>query len=816
MKFIKHFFPSVLLLGLIYHLSKPLGSAPALGRFFSPFEGFMQNSESKFANAADSELSITGLKDAVQVKYDNNAVPHIFANNEADLYFAQGFVMAKDRIWQMEFYTLAAAGRISEIVGAKALAFDQYNRRIGMAKTAAEIAKNLKSDPASAKVMDAYTAGVNAYIAQLAYKNMPVEYKILGYTPSNWSNEKTILMLMNMRNTLSGGSTDYRISNVLAKYGMETVTELFTDYPLSESPIIPEGTPFNFTKVPVITPTKIMADGDKAAALSFAIPEARPEIGSNNWAVGGQKSATGLPILANDPHLNLTLPSIWYQMQLSCPGVNVYGVALPGCPGIVIGFNKDIAWGVTNVGSDVLDFYKIKFKDATQNEYWYNGQWKKTTQRIEKYKVKNGVEVIDTVTYTHHGPIIYNDDAESNFSKNVPIGHAMKWGSNESKGSDLMTFYHLNRAKNYADYRKALTYYVAPAQNFIFASNENDISITPNGKLPLKWKGQGKYVLDGSDPQHDWQGWIPADQNPSVKNPPRGFVSSANQSSTDKTYPYYMGWRYATPYRAIRINERLTAMKNATADSLRMLQNDNMNVAARRILPKLLTILEQSGEKSPEFEALKKWNFRNDANEVGATIFELWSDYLMKGIWKDEFSQDDKMMFPTDERTFDIIEQKPTSKWFDDITTKTKVESLADITNATFKASLDSLTRANGPFAADTWKWSKVKATEIKHLVSQFSGFTRKGINNGGGSRIVNATTKTTGPSWRMVVELDKTWPRGFGLYPGGQSGNPGSKYYDNMIDRWAEGKLDTLIFMKDANDAVLKNAKKINLKPKK
>ena len=816
MKFIKHFLPSVLLLGFIYLLSKPLGPAPALGRFFSPFEGFMQNSEKKTDALSESDLTITGLKEDVQVKFDANAVPHIFANNEADLYFAQGFVMAKDRIWQMEFYTLAAAGRISEIVGSKALGFDRYNRGLGMAKTAAEISENLKKDPASAKVLDAYTAGVNAYISQLSYKNMPVEYKIMGYEPSPWSNEKTILMLMNMRNTLSGGSTDYKISNVVAKYGLETVNELFTDYPLSESPIIPVGTPFNFAKIPVKTPSAIMAEGQKAQALSFAVPEARPEIGSNNWAVGGQKSATGLPILANDPHLNLTLPSIWYQMQLHCPGVNVYGVALPGCPGIVIGFNKDIAWGVTNVGSDVLDFYKIKFKDASQNEYWYNGQWKKTTQRIEKYKVKGAVEIVDTVTYTHHGPVIYNKESEGNFSKNVPIGHAMKWGSHESDGSDLMTFYHLNRAKNYDDYRKALTYYTAPAQNFIFASNTNDISITPNGKLPLKWKGQGKYILDGSNPEHEWQGWIPKEQNPTVKNPPRGFVSSANQSSVDPSYPYYLGWRFATPYRAIRINERLTAMKNATADSLRLLQNDNMNVAARRILPNLIATLEKSGEKSEAFDMLKKWNYKNDANEVGATIFEMWSEFLMKGIWDDEFSMEDKMMYPTDERTYDIIQQKPTAKWFDNVKTTNKVETLADITMATFKASIDSLIRANGTMSPETWKWSKVKGTEIKHLVSQFGGFSRKNINNGGGSRIVNATTKTTGPSWRMVVELDKAWPRAYGLYPGGQSGNPGSKYYDNMIDKWAEGKLDTLVFMKDRNDQILKNANKLNLKPKK
>ena len=329
-----------------------------------------------------------------------------------------------------------------------------------------------------------------------------------------------------------------------------------------ESPIIPVGTEWDFSPVEIPqVPSQIMANGDEIAGLN--VPRSNPNIGSNNWAVHGSKSATGLPILANDPHLTLSLPSIWYQMQLHSPNVNVYGVALPGSPCIVIGFNKDIAWGVTNVGSDVMDFYKIKFRDNSRSEYWYEGQWKPITKTLEKFKLKNGTVMVDTLLSTHHGPIVYNTNEEKNFSKDTPAGHAMRWVALETEGSDILTFHFLNRAKNYDDYRKALTYYVAPAQNFIFASNENDIAITPNGKLPLKWEGQGKYILDGSLASHDWQGWIPAEQNPHVKNPPRGFVSSANQSSTDPSYPYYMGWKYAPMYRGARINERLAAMQNA-------------------------------------------------------------------------------------------------------------------------------------------------------------------------------------------------------------------------------------------------------------
>ncbi|MCD8539644.1 MAG: penicillin acylase family protein, partial [Leadbetterella sp.] len=263
-----------------------------------------------------------------------------FAANEDDLYFAQGYLVAKDRLWQMEFYTLVSSGRLTEIVGETAFEFDRYNRRLGMARAAMEIAENQKKDEKAWRILNAYAAGVNTYISQLSYKKLPVEYKILGYEPEEWTPLKTILMLMNMRNTLNGSSDDFRLTNVLARYGIDTINDLYPDYPSVESPIIPSGTSWNFTPESLKPPLGYASSPARKSAQPLHYPSRSPGIGSNNWAISGSKSATGLPILSNDPHLGLTLPSIWYQMQLSAPGVNVYGVALPGCPGIVIGFNK--------------------------------------------------------------------------------------------------------------------------------------------------------------------------------------------------------------------------------------------------------------------------------------------------------------------------------------------------------------------------------------------------------------------------------------------------------------------------------------------
>lgn len=817
MRFIKLIWPSVVALALIYVFHHAWGVLPPLGKLFSPFQGYLQNA-GEGPGSGDDEIVLRGVKDEVVIRYDDNAVPHIFAKNDDDLYFAQGYVIARDRLWQMEFYTLVAAGRLTEVVGGGALEYDRFNRRLGMARSAAAIAERLEADTIASGILDAYAAGVNAYIAQLAYKDFPVEYKLLNYSPEPWSPYKSILMLMNMRNTLSGGSNDYRLTQVLARYGPDLVADLFPDYPAMESPIVPMGTAWDFDPLDVPPVPEEVAALPDSGLLAFSVPAPRPEVGSNNWAVAGDRSATGLPILANDPHLQLTLPSIWYQMQLSSPNVNVYGVALPGTPAIIIGFNKDVAWGVTNVGSDVMDFYRIRFRDSTFAEYWHDGRWKPTTMHVESFTLKGRGELRDTLYYTHHGPIVYHKAAETGYTSSVPVGYAMRWGANEIDGADVLTFHYLNRATDYDDYRSALAYFTAPAQNFVFSSNGGDIAITSNGKLPLKWKGQGKYLLDGTLAAHDWQGWVPRAQNPSVKNPPRGFVSSANQFPADTTYPYYLDWEFAHPSRAIRINERLGAMAAATADSLRELQNDNFNVDARRILPRLLRGLatDDSIRRSAEYDALDRWNYWNDANEVGATIFESWLEELLAAVWGDEFPQDEELRYPSLDRTYELINNEPDARWFDNVLTADTVETLDGIICQSFQQTVSKLRRRLGELSATDWAWGRVKNTRIMHLVPNFRSFGRTGIVNGGGSSIVNATSGTHGPSWRMVVQLDGEWPMAYGLYPGGQSGNPGSAYYDNMIDRWANGELDTLLFMKSVDEQSPRLQRHVVLKPKK
>ncbi len=783
---------------LLVVLNMKLGDVPPLGKFLDPFRGFWANAESRNIDPAE-KMQLGELQDEVTIRYDQSRIPHIFAKNDHDLYFAQGFVTARDRLWQMDFQTRFASGRLSEVVGAKAVELDRYQRRMGMLYGAEKMVEEMEKDPVIKQVIAAYTDGINAYIRTLDPKDYPIEFKILNYSPEEWKPLNCALLLKLMSATLTGGSDEMYMSNVLSRFGPQVVNNLFPDFPHREDPIIPPGTKWNFQALAI----------PKAPAEGMFAGEVRTRqkvdgIGSNNWAVSGEKSATGYPLLANDPHLDLTLPAIWYQTQLVSPEMNASGVAIPGAPGIIIGFNKDVAWGVTNVGADVLDWYHIRFRDDSRKEYWYNNQWRPVTRRIEKIAVRGGKVIRDTILFTHHGPVVYQSgEKPSNFAKvrNIPEGKALKWIAH-LPSNDVRTFYMLNRAKDYNGYREALKHYTAPAQNFVFASVQNDIAITPNGYFPLKYKDQGKFILDGSNPANDWHGRIPAEQNPTVRNPSRNFVSSANQSSTDPTYPYYINWEFSATERGRRINERLTAMSHATVDSMRNLQNDNYSILARDLLPSLLEAVRPDALNATERESLQivsKWNKRYDAGEIGASIFEIWQKQLIEEIWKDEFGDPaTPMRYPSRDRTVQLIVETPDSRWFDNTATP-EVETLPDIVNKAFRFAVDSLTRRHGTLGAN-WQWAKVKGSHVPHLAA-ITGFGSKTLLNGGSKHSVNALGEKNGPSWRMVVELGPQ-VRAYGIFPGGQSGNPGSIFYDNMLDKWTSGSLQELLFLRSPDES--------------
>lgn len=801
MKYLTFIISLIISISLIYALNTKFGDTPPMGKLFNPHSGFWKNAEA-IDHSIHIEEDLNSVSKEVKIVFDDNLVPHVFAFNDHDLYFAQGFVTAKLRLWQMEFQMLFASGRLSEIVGEKALNLDKFQRKIGMIWSAKKTLQYVEQDEEMAAVLNAYTDGINYYIENLSARDKPLEYKILDYEPEKWTNLKTILLLNYMSWDLSGYNTDLRLTNILKKFGPEVVKELYTSDDPYMDPIIPPGTEPDFEPVSI---PEIPEDAEKAlvenqTSSQLALLEPDKDNGSNNWAISGTRSATGKPILANDPHLTLSLPSIWMQIHLVTPEMNVYGVSLQGAPGVIIGFNKKVAWGVTNVDSDVMDWYKIKFKDSTMTEYYHEGRWKNTTKRNSVIKVRGGEDQFLEIIHTHHGPVVFNP-GEKSLRPTLPNGAAMKWIAHVPSNV-IKTFYLLNRAEDYKDYTSALKYHYCPAQNFIYADNQNNIAIWPNGRFPLKWEGQGKYILDGTNPKHDWQGWIPQEQNPHVKNPERGFVSSANQDVTDSLYPYYLNWEFTTFERGARINDLLEKMENGRADDLRKIQNDNFNLQAEMAVPKFLEILQtkknMSDLEKQSISMLQNWDYKMGPESIAASIYDALWEFYDKALWADEFSAKDPIMLrPDNTRSLMLLQDSIEAKWFDNIKSPEK-EDRSFIVNKSFG---DAISYLKDKFGEDikTWQWGSVKGTNVEHL-AKLPGMGTEKLWIGGGHNMVNATKKHKGPSWRMVVELGEE-PNAFGIYPGGQSGNPGSPYYANMIDDWASGQLRPLNYIKSADE---------------
>ncbi|MDZ7880917.1 MAG: penicillin acylase family protein [Saprospiraceae bacterium] len=793
----------------------------ALGSLLSPFEGYWHNGDKLTATPSDEILK--GIKSTVKIAYDDRDVPHVFAETIEDAYFTQGFLHANNRLWQMEFLARAAGGGLSEVLGDRKITpslstvdVDKLSRRRGIVKGAERTVEAWKKDPEAWKLIESYAAGVNTLIGKLSYKDYPVEYKIFGVKPETWTPLKMALIVKYMALDLALGSQDMQATNAKALLGSD-FDFVFPAYFKEQSPIIPTGT--SFKKSPSVAPKTSMSNIApyplSNSALSsihntlLPFPDAEtetqpdPSNGSNNWVVAASKTKNKRPILSGDPHLNLRLPAIWYEMELSTPEMNVYGTSIPGMPSIIIGFNDHIAWTPTNVGHDVVDWLSIKWKDASKMEYLLDGAYKKVETRIENINVKGGATVNDTVKYTVWGPVIYENDTVANANM------AFRWLDNEITGLSPTVTYKLNKAKNYDDYAAAIQDWNIPAQNIAFACKDGDIALRVQGAFPDKPKGQGRFVQDGSLSSSSWKALIPKADIPFSKNPARGFVSSANQHSTDPSYPYYYHSENFEGYRGRIVNNLLSKSDSFTVEDMMKMQNDNSSLMAEEALPNMIKHLDVASLSAPEqalLADLQGWNKQYDADLTAPVVFEEWYNAFFEETWDEILSNPNakRIMKPSTVRTVFLLRDEPNNKFFDNISTPEK-ETAKEICTKSFKKMAVGMAKVTAEIALKyptnpKPTWSNYKDTEIPHI-SNIPGLGRTKIASGGQARSLNSIKKSNGPSWRMVVELGGDKPRAFVNYPGGQSGNPGNKHYAEFIDKWAKGEYYEAIFLRKADE---------------
>jgi penicillin amidase len=788
-------FPLLALIILIYAFSSSMFNTPPLGKLLNPFNGAVQNGNNQSLTASYLSVDKTGLTAAVDVFFDERKVPHMYAKNIDDLYFAQGYVTAYLRLWQMDFMTYASAGRLSEIFGEnRFLEYDRNQRRIGILEAAKQSLKLIEKDPATISALTAYSKGVNAYIKELNYKKMPLEYKLLDYEPEPWTNLKSVLILKSMANSMTGYGEDLFLSKMMLALGEEQYNKLFPDFDGHSTPVMNNKTPngidtLRWLKRPAYLNYSFLSSNARLEKDTY-----NPRLGSNSWAVSGKKTKSGSPILANDPHLGLSFPCIWLEMQLSAPGMNVYGVSIPGAPAIIIGFNESVAWGITNGADDVKDWYRLKIS-SDYKQYEFDGKWVDLTSRVEEIKRKDQVAFLDTVYSTVHGPIVMN----KSFPGNHPdlIDNALRWELHRPS-NEFQTFMKLNSAKNYTDYKEAIKHYGCPLQNFTFACKDNTIAINHQGNMVVKSYGQGKFVMDGTKSDYLYTKYIPVDSLPQLYNPACDFVLSANQHPTYANYPYYYDGYYSET-RANRIQQLLENRNDFDIPGMEAVQLDNTSSFAVEALPVLLGGVDQHRLNEYEknaFNKLSAWNGTYNEEDEHPKLYELWWKNITDFTWDELMNYPFYMRAPDNYILLDLIRKEPESIYFDKLGT-TKIEHAGDIITEAFIAASIEYARLQKEGSV---KWGDCNKVDIMHL-TQLPAFSHMGLPSAGHPDAINAISENWGPSWRMIVQLGDR-PVAYGIYPGGQSGNEGSTYYDDFLSDWNKGKYYRLSFFMSQTEA--------------
>ncbi len=760
----------------------------------------------------DGKVTTAHIQNQVKIYTDSMAIPYILAQNPEDAAFALGYLHARERMFQMDLVRRAGEGRLSEIFGTRTIAYDEMFRTVGIARTAEKIVEKL--DPLSLKILQAYSNGVNLYIKK-AKGHYPIEFDILGYTPELWKPVHSIITIRMMAWDLNiSWWADLSFSELVQKFGEQKAMEIIPDFP-EDAPHIIES---NLKKIPKIRTSLIEIDKSFRNFMNWG----GTHIGSNNWVIDGKLSASGKPIIANDPHLSYSAPGRWYAAVIRSNGLNVEGVTLPGMPGVVIGKNQDIAWVLTNIMEDEADFYSEKL-DSSKTKYFYNNKWEKLQVINDTIKVKDSSSVPIKIRITDHGPIISNIHPFSFVYNDKAIDSSaisMKWLGNEIS-NEMLAMYKVNTAKDWNEFKEGVSYFTTPGQNFVYADKYGNIGYLYGGKLPIRPGNSMTFVADGTTNKYNWKGYVPQSELPSLFNPPQDFIATAN-NKTEKNFKYYISNLWEPPSRIERIDELLTQKKNYSVHDFKDFQMDFVSPYARELTPYILNafdgfeITDQNLQTA--INLFKDWDFDMSQYSQVPAIYSVFFKHLLKNIYEDEMGEKlfNEFIFLQNVPLRSVMKlmKEPSSSWFDDVNTK-EIETRDVIIRKSLSEALTELENKFGKNIAG-WQWGKLHKAVFKHPFSGYSSLIDKYIDigpfsiGGDGTTIFNteysfakSSSKYSefshkefenllGPSMRFIFDFSKP-DRFYLILTTGESGNVLSDYYRDMAHMWLTGKYLTI-----------------------
>jgi len=738
------------------------------------------------------EVFLTGLSDEVTVYRDERGMPHIYATNEHDLYFTVGYVMAQERLWQMDLIRRATTGRLSEIFGRDYVQTDLFLRSLDMTNKSRKVLDI--ADPEILKCLQDYADGVNKYIDD-AGRKLPPEFRILRYKPDKWRLEDMVNIIGYMGWDLASENLNSDLFNyeLVKKFGVEKANQLIPDWKAVTSFVFPDFTLDENTLKKALETISSLEKLEAVGITTFS--------GSNNWAVSGRKSETGKPLLSNDMHLDFGSPGIWIQMHQVIPGkLNVTGVVVPGQPFVIAGHNEKIAWGLTNLMVDDIDLFAEKINPADTNQYLFNGEWKNMLVRDEVIKIKGGDESIQKLKFTHRGPVI------SGFEGVDDTVLTMRWAGYDMS-DEMRSVYLLNRATNWEDFRSAISTFRSISQNFVYADVDGNIGLNTGGGIALR-KGNGTIIRDGESDEYDWKGYVPFEQLPSSFNPDTGSVSSANNKTVNDDYPYFISASFALPYRINRIRQMLSEKYLFRIEDFKSMINDQHSDYAALLTPFILRITEKNIEFSPEeeyaYNSLKNWDYDMDKDKVAPTVFEFFRLSFPENLLSDELGdlyRNINVSF-RDYYIYRILAMGP-DEWVDDINTPEK-ETLDDVILNSFRDCLVQLISVCSPDTTK-WKWGDIHKLTLEHplgtvkFLDRIFKFNSKEYRVGGSDHTVSPYSYGTGfkvnhgASERHIFNT-ANWDESLTVIPTGISGIPSSEFYLSQTDAYINGK-----FYKDA-----------------